>query len=287
MAVIAREVWRARQIRALPPDEVFFGRGAAMQEIRLGMQRAEPTYLPILIQGETGTGKELLATLLHTRGPNRSGPLFCVRCPTASGRWLQNEGIEVDLRPHCESEIGKPEAEEHTANGTIFFDEIGELADGLQSQLDTRLERALTFALSTRRGKTWELRVISATVHDLAEKVKSGSFLRSLSNRVQRFTLRLPPLRERREDIPYLAAYFLEVYQRKFQRSVPSLSEAWVHHLARREWLGNIRELENMMCSYVVIGPKATLRAEAESRHGKGLSQEFLIERPGILGRIA
>jgi two-component system, NtrC family, response regulator AtoC len=268
MPVGPEEIRRAIQRRVLPPGEIFLGHSAAMHGVRLEIERAIRTHAPILIQGETGTGKEVLARLLHSRAPWHDGPLFSVRCPAASGTWLEKELAGEVARPPEGKEGGQCDAEEQRPEGTILLDEIGELAPRLQTLLDERLEGRLTLPLKTYGGNTWNVRVICATVHDLEKEVRMRRFRGDLFDRIRLVAVHLPSLRERREDIPALAEYFIETYQKKFARRAPELGESWLRHLQEREWPGNIRELENMMCSYVLIGPKATLRAEMETRHG-------------------
>ena len=132
-----------------------------------------------------------------------------------------------------------------------------------------------------------KVRVISATVYELEQEVRTGCFRAALFDRIRVVTLRLPPLRERREDIPALATHFIEICQRRYARSAPELSESWLKHLERREWPGNIRELENLMCSYVVIGPKATLRTEVEAGHIGDLRDTPGADACHALGKLA
>ena len=270
-----------------PSIEILFGVTARMQDLRLRIESAISTHRPVLIQGETGTGKEVIATFLHSRASWRNGRFLKVRCPTASWAGLEKELLEKESKPDQRESGNELAPREPSLDGSIFLDEIDELDLKMQARLLDGIQDDLTFRLTAGGGIAWRARMIFATQQLLPEEVKRGRFRQELMDRVRPLNLSLSPLRDRRADIPALAAYFLKLHQKNLQRDAPPLSEEWVRMLQVRQWPGNIRELENTICRYIILGPRAALLAEAERMIDYNLRNELGVQDRLPLGKIA
>jgi two-component system, NtrC family, response regulator AtoC len=238
----------------LPPDHIFFGPSEAMQLVRQRVDRAAGLNVPILILGESGTGKEVLAHVIHNRSPWRDGPFVKVNCPAIPGPLLESELFGFQKGAFTGANAAKPGRMEMAQGGTLFMDEIGELDSSLQAKLLHVLQDGNFTRIGDHEEKRMDARVICATNRRLQREIESGSFRSDLFYRINVITITLPPLRERREDIPYLVEYLREQYNRRFQRDAALPSKETLHLLQQREWPGNIRELENSMARFVILG---------------------------------
>jgi two-component system, NtrC family, response regulator AtoC len=214
----------------------------------------------VLVTGETGTGKELLARGLHMASPRRTKPFVAVNCAAMSKDLLESElfgHVQGAFTTAVRNRDGRFQAAD---GGTIFLDEIGEMPLDLQS----KLLRVLQFKEFSMVGETKvrqvDVRIVAATNADLKEMVRQGSFRQDLYYRLNVVQLRLPSLRERRSDIPELAAYFVVKHAARYARDVIGLSTATVQALQSHDWPGNIRELENALEHAVLM----TLEAEIQ-----------------------
>jgi two-component system, NtrC family, response regulator AtoC len=246
----------------LPPDHVYFGPSKAMQAVRLRVERAAGLNVPILILGESGTGKEILAHFVHSKSPWRNGPFVKVNCPAIPGTLLESELFGFQKGSFTGANAAKPGRMELAQSGTLFMDEIGELDSSLQAKLLHVLQDGHFTRLGDHEEKRMDARVICATNRRLQDEIESGSFRSDLFYRINVISVTLPPLRERREDIPYLVEYLRLMFNRRFQRDAAAPSRETVHLLQQRDWPGNIRELENCVARYVVLGSEDTFYAE-------------------------
>src|ERR1700724_2509927 len=238
----------------LPPEHVYFGPSETMQAVRQKVCRAAGLNVPILVLGESGTGKEVLARFIHERSPWRDGPFVKVNCPAIPGTLLESELFGFQKGAFTGANGAKPGLIEIDQGGTLFMDEIAELDASLQAKLLHVLQDGHFTPIGDHEEKRMDARVICATNRRLQREIESGSFRSDLFYRINVITITLPPLRERREDIPYLVEYLREQFNRRFQRQAPSLSRETIHLLQQRDWPGNIRELENCMARYVILG---------------------------------
>ncbi len=246
----------------LPPEAIIFGSSEAMQAVRQALEKVVDTSAPVLIVGETGTGKEVLARLIHSKSPWGAAPFFKINCPVLRGSLAGSDPFDLAAisRNLPEAvEIGKGPL---SGQGTLFLNEIALLDPALQVRLLERLQQGSPIRISLPDGNSLELRVICATSYQLEREVEAGNFLRKLWYLLKVVTLELPPLRERRDDIPELTAYFLDYYNRKFQTWMPPPAQSIMDLVIPQSWPGNIRELENLIMRYVIQGAEETFVTE-------------------------
>ncbi|HZT73877.1 MAG TPA: sigma 54-interacting transcriptional regulator [Terriglobales bacterium] len=222
------------------PPRILFGRSAAMVLLRQKLDRVAHADVPVLLEGESGTGKELIASYLHEQSLGQSGLCFRLNCAGLSAAALGASG-------------GDTAGAAVSAPGTLFLDEVGELDGFAQMQLLRMLGDGQTVAAGGGGIPPCELRVVSATSRDLAAAVEHGAFRRDLFYRLNVLSVRVPPLRERLEDLPALADYLIACHARRFGHAVPPLSGRALRLLERHDWPGNIRELENFVKRYVIF----------------------------------
>jgi len=246
----------------LPPERIYFGPSAAMQAVRQKVERAAGLNVPILVLGESGTGKEVLARFIHERSPWRSGPFVKVNCPAIPGTLIESELFGFQKGSFTGATAAKPGRMEMARGGTLFLDEIAELDSSLQAKLLHVLQDGHFTRIGDHEEKRMDARVVCATNRQLQREIESGAFRSDLFYRINVIAITLPSLRERRDDIPYLADYLREQFNRRFQREAPLLSKETLHLLQQRDWPGNIRELENCMARYVVLGSEEAFYAE-------------------------
>ncbi len=216
----------------------------------------------ILITGETGTGKEMAARAIHLNSPRRRRPFIAINCAALTESLLESELFGHERGAFTSAVVQKKGKLELANGGTVFLDEIGELALSLQSKLLRVLqERELERVGGTQTIKV-DLRILSATNRDLSAAVASGMFRQDLYFRLNVVSIHLPPLRARREDVPLLAEHFLGVYGRKAGRRVTSISPAAMQCLLAYDWPGNVRELENAIEGACVLGSGETILPE-------------------------
>jgi two-component system response regulator AtoC len=271
----------------LPPEEVFFGPSEVMQTVRQRVERAAGLNVPILILGESGTGKEVLARFVHKRSPWRDGPFVKVNCPAIPGTLLESELFGFQKGAFTGANVSKPGRMECAQGGTLFMDEIAELDSGLQAKLLHVLQDGHFTRIGDHEEKKMDARVICATNRPLKEEIESGRFRADLFYRVNVITIVLPPLRERRDDIPVMAEYLRQQFNQRFKRDAPALSVDTLQLLQRRDWPGNVRELENCMARFVVLGSEEAFYTDAPDKKPFSFSYEPTADGNIPLKRIA
>ncbi|MBV9504951.1 MAG: sigma 54-interacting transcriptional regulator [Acidobacteriia bacterium] len=208
----------------------------------------------VLLRGESGTGKELVARAIHRNSPRSSKPCVAINCAALTESLLESELFGHEKGAFTGAVFLKKGKLEEASGGSVFLDELGELASGLQAKLLRVLqEREFERVGGTRAIKT-DIRLIAATNRDLEEAVRAGTFRRDLYYRLNVVSVVLPPLRERRGDIPQLANYFVQKHARNATRHVVGISEEAQVYLRNYDWPGNVRELENAMERAIVLG---------------------------------
>jgi len=240
----------------LPPDEIIFGHSPALQGIRENLGKVANAGIPVLIQGEGGTGKETLARWIHARSSWSAGPFVKVNCAAIPAGLMESELFGHRKGAFTGAYASKPGRVELARAGTLFLDEIAELDLSLQAKLLQFLQDGRFVPIGDEKERHVEARVICATSRDLEREVRAGRFRLDLLYRINVISVHLPCLRERAEDIPALAEYFLARCNVLFQRATPSFSPEFARFLQAREWPGNIRELENRIARYVILGPE-------------------------------
>jgi transcriptional regulator with PAS, ATPase and Fis domain len=233
-----------------------------MQEIIQSLPVIAASDSNVLIQGESGTGKELVARALHLHSPRRKGPFVAVNCSAIPENLLESELFGHERGAFTGAVSSKPGRFELAKGGTLFLDEIGDLKPELQVKLLRVLEEKAFMRVGGTRRITLEARIVAATNVDLQEAMRHGRFRDDLYYRLFTVPIDLPPLREKREDIPILVKYFLELLNRKFNKRVRGVDPKVMKVLCRHAWPGNIRELQHVLeyCFVFAKGPLITER---------------------------
>jgi len=233
----------------LPPDYVIFGKSVLMLELEAKMKRVLGTNLPILLRGESGTGKGVLSKFIHNHSANIVGPYVRVNCARVSGTL-------VEVSPEDKPNGGVfPEQPDFSSIGTLFLDEVGELSPKGQSYLFHSLPERQDFGDTHQPTRGAKARIIGSTARNLRQEVNEKKFRRDLFYRLAVVTLEVPALRNRLDDLLIIANYLRQHYSERFgfpDRPFPDELIARMHY---HGWPGNIRELENFVCRYVILEP--------------------------------
>ena len=246
----------------LPPDEVLFGWSANMMKLRQRAAKVCGTTVPVLLQGDGGTGKEVLARWIHKHSAYCNGQFVKVNCAAIPGTLMESELFGYEKGAFTGAHALKPGRVELAHQGTLFLDEIADLDLGLQSKLLHFLQDGRFSRIGGETEREVETRLLCATNKDLEHEIDLGRFRADLYYRINVVCLRLPRLRERGEDIPMLAEYFLSLFQKQFEKEAEPLSKEMMRYLQNLDWPGNIRELSNGIARYVLIGPEASIVQE-------------------------
>jgi DNA-binding NtrC family response regulator len=249
-------------------DEQFdhygiIGRSRVMEEIIQRAERVAETKSTVLITGETGTGKELIARAIHNRSAQRDMPLIRVNCAAIPESLLESELFGHVRGAFTGAATTKKGKFALADGGTIFLDEIGTMSPALQSKLLRVLQEREFEPLGSERTEKIDVRVIAATNRDLRQMVAEGKFQEDLFYRLNVIPIELPPLRERRDDIPALVDHFLKKHAQRTGRRIERIDDGVLAQLQQYDWPGNVRELENVIERAVVLstGPIITARA--------------------------
>src|SRR6476469_1403322 len=251
-----------QSVGEIPPEAVVFGQSEGMQALRSRLDRVASANVPVLIHGESGTGKDIIARLVHALSPWKSGPFVKVNCPAIPGTLLESELFGYEKGAFTGAYGSKPGRVELAHRGTLFLDEISELDPALQSKLLQLLQDGQFCRIGAQEDKKVEVRVVCATNRQLEHEIAAGSFRQDLYYRINVVNLQMPALRERAVDIPGLVAYFLEYYNRKYNCRARTLSADLMSALQKHHWPGNIRELENLIKRYVILGTEEVISSD-------------------------
>ena len=225
----------------------IIARSEAMARVFDLVEKVADHKTTVLITGESGTGKELIARAIHENGARSSGPLVCINCGGIPENLLESELFGYKKGAFTDAVRDKPGRFEEANGGTIFLDEIGDLPLPLQVKLLRVLQEEEITPLGDLGSKKVDVRIIAATSKDLEKEVREGRFREDLFYRINVMTIHLPPLRERRGDIPLLVGYFIDVFNRKLKKKIEGLSSEAMPILMAYSWPGNVRELENVI----------------------------------------
>ncbi|HEY6000096.1 MAG TPA: sigma 54-interacting transcriptional regulator [bacterium] len=231
----------------------LIGRSAKMAELRERLASYGGSQATVLIQGESGTGKELAARAIHRASPRWEGPFVGVNCGALPAQLLESELFGYEKGAFTGAVATKPGLFELAHGGTVFLDEIGECSPELQVRLLRVLQEREVQRLGGTRPVPTDFRLVAATNRRLEEEVKAGRFREDLFYRVNVMDVAMPPLRERRDDVPLLAAFFLERFSRREGKALQGIGSAALERLVGHEWPGNVRELENAIERGVVV----------------------------------
>src|SRR5438477_10391791 len=251
----------------------IIGRSRAMEEVIRRAELVAETKSTVLILGETGTGKELVARAIHDRSAQRGMPLIKVNCAAIPETLLESE-LFGHVRGAFTGATGTKKGKFALADGgTIFLDEIGTMSLTLQSKLLRVLQEREFEPLGSERSEKVDLRVIAATNRDLRQMVAEGKFQEDLFYRLNVIPVALPPLRERRDDIPPLVEHFIRKHAQRTGRRIERVDEGVLTALQQYDWPGNVRELENTIERAVVLSPGPVIGARAVSVLGATQAQ--------------
>jgi transcriptional regulator with GAF, ATPase, and Fis domain len=255
-------------------DHNFIGESPRMKEVYQFLARVAPTESNVLLQGESGTGKELAARAIHRNSPRSSNSFVAINCAAIPEGLLESELFGHERGAFTGAVAQKKGRLEMANGGVVFLDEIGELAPALQVKLLRVLQEREFERLGGTRPIKVDIRLIAATNRDLGEAVKTGTFRKDLFYRLNVLSLVLPPLRDRREDIPMLADYFVIKYVKKCHTRTKKISPEAMLCLVNYDWPGNVRELENAIERALVLSVSDVIQPEdlPESILEKGLS---------------
>jgi len=255
----AEELLRARELRDLRRqlDEKFgfegvVGNSPKMQEVLNRLKAYAPTKATVLILGENGTGKELVAKALHTNSPRKNKPFVALNCTALHENLLDDELFGHEAGAFTGAERMRKGRFEHANGGTLFLDEIGDMALPLQAKLLRVLENGEVFRIGSNEPIKVDVRLISATNRDLETMVNEGKFRQDLYYRLKVGTIRLPPLRERLNDIPLLVEHFRKEFNQKHSKNVTRVHKDLERALREYDWPGNVRQLRNLIESAIV-----------------------------------
>ena len=258
---VAATARRLLDRRGLQQRTGIIGESAGIQEVLVRIEQMAPVSSTVLIQGESGTGKELVAKGIHDLSPRRNKPFIAVNCAAIPETLLESElfGHEKGaFTGAAERRLGRFELAD---TGTIFLDEIGEMAPATQVKLLRVLEARSFFRVGGTQPIKVDVRVIAATNRDLRDLVARGEFRDDLYYRLNVLNIYLPPLRERRPDIPLLVRRFIREFARQHDRTFRGITPEAMQRLVGAPWPGNVRQLRNLIESMVVLAPGTEIRA--------------------------
>lgn len=271
----------------LPPLEIIFGKTAAMQAVRNKLERVAETDVPVLIQGDSGTGKEICVRLLHAFSLRARGSLVKVSCPAIPNSLLETELFGYEKGAFTGAMSTKLGRVEQAHMGTLFLDEVGSLDLAVQSKLLQVLQDGTFVRVGGHEPRSIATRLVSASNTDLRSQVEDGTFRLDFLFRINAVTINLPPLRQRIADLPILIDYFIEHYAKIFHTTPELLSKSAVRLMQNYHWPGNIRQLENLIRSYVLIGSEEALVAEMMPEAPRsGIVTEIDLSEPVSLKNI-
>jgi transcriptional regulator with GAF, ATPase, and Fis domain len=278
----ARDVESLRTEKALLLEELrgrdtsILGDSPAIHKLLQMIDRLAPQATTVLVLGESGTGKELVARTLHDRSPRRERPFVAINCAAVTDTLLESELFGHEKGAFTGAIAQKKGKLEMAEGGTVFLDEVGELAPGLQAKLLRVLQQREFERVGGTRTIPLDVRLLAATNRDLAQEVKRGAFREDLYHRLNVVTVRTPPLREHREDIPKLARHFAAAAAVRCGRRIEGVSSEAERYLVQYAWPGNVREMQNAMERAVVLG------ADSGWIHPEDLPETILETGPGL-----
>ena len=261
-AELKREVETLKgRLEALGETDHPQSRSAAMLELSDKARRAAATDATVMILGESGTGKEVMARYIHCQSRRKNGPFVAVECSALPGSLIESELFGYERGAFTGADRVKKGLIESADGGTLFLDEIGDLSVELQTRLFRFVEERELRRLGGIEPVRVDCRILCATNQDLAAKIKAGAFRQELYYRLGVVAVKLPPLRERPEDIPHLARFFLERFSRRYGKSL-SASPRFYEALLGQPWPGNVRQLKNLMEKLTALHPEGVLGPE-------------------------
>jgi two-component system, NtrC family, response regulator AtoC len=268
--------------------EILIGQSPQMQETYRLVEQILPTTVPVLLMGASGTGKDLLAQVIHSQGPRAIGPFIAVNCAALPETLLESEFFGTE-RGAFTGAIARKGRFELADGGTLFLDEVGELSPTAQAKLLRVLEKQEFERVGGTRTLKMDVRVIAATNQDLDQLIQEGRFRKDLFYRLNIYPILLPSLRERREDLLTLAQHFLQRYSQEQRREAVELSPEASELLVNYDWPGNVRELQSVLRRAVILcqGHRVTVQElppvlQERRRAPHGRAEAIILPPAGI-----
>jgi two-component system, NtrC family, response regulator AtoC len=266
----------AGHVEELTEDQFFVSASPAMRKIRDQVAQLAEVDVPVLMLGESGTGKEVVARLIHKLSPRTNEAWLKVNCAALPGELLESELFGYEPGAFTGATRSKPGKFELCDKGTILLDEIGEMPATLQAKLLHVLQDQQFSRLGSRNLVKVDVRILAATNINIPEAIASRKFREDLYYRLNAFTIQLPPLRERKEEIPLLLRHFMGLFAARYGRTPLSVSPALVSACLNYRWPGNLRELENFVKRYLILGDEPLILSELECKQaGQNLPEEI------------
>jgi two-component system NtrC family response regulator len=260
--VIKENRFLSEELQAKFGPSDLIGKSRAIQQVRELIQKVAATKATVLVTGESGTGKELVARALHAQSPRRDKPMISVNCSALAETLLESELFGHERGSFTGATSQRKGRFEIADGGTLFLDEVGEMAPAVQVTLLRVLQNREFERVGGNKTIKVDVRVIAASNRDLKEEVARGTFREDLYYRLNVVHLEVPPLRDRREDLPLLIRYFFEKFAKELNKETPALSPEAMTALRDYPWPGNIRELENMLERAVILSSGSSIQVE-------------------------
>jgi transcriptional regulator with PAS, ATPase and Fis domain len=248
----------------------LIGQSAEWQAVVKQATQVAPTETTVLLQGDSGTGKEVLARLIHRTSPRKDGPFVAINCAALPDQLLESELFGYERGAFTGALQAKPGQIEVAAGGVLFLDEVGEMSPSSQAKLLRVLQEREFQRLGGTRKLKANVRLVTATNRDLQKMVEEGEFREDLYYRLHVFEIRIPPLRERKEDLPLFTDAFLKEISRSLARPPAGLSEPAKAALLAHDWRGNVRELRNVLERAAILCEGGLISTEHLSLYSRG-----------------
>ncbi|HEY3445406.1 MAG TPA: sigma-54 dependent transcriptional regulator [Myxococcales bacterium] len=264
-----------------PPEErAFIAHSGAMRRVKALVERIADTDVPVLLLGESGVGKEVISREIHNRSRRRAKPFLKINCAALPSELLESELFGHEKGAFTGATAEKPGKFELAHHGTIFLDEIGEMAIRLQAKLLQVLQDEEFFRVGGKKSVKVDARVVCATNRDLAAEIAAGNFREDLYYRLNVVTIEIPPLRERREDIPPIFEFFVRKYRRKYAMADDPLPSDVLREIMAYDFPGNVRELENLVRRLVVLRDPEGVMRDLKARRGSTAGPNVVPTQP-------
>lgn len=266
VALVRENSLLRRQLRNERQRFGIIGHAAVLQDVFRIIEKIADIRCNVIIEGESGTGKELVARAIHNQGQYADQPFIVIDCGALSDTLLESELFGHEKGAFTGAVSSKPGLLETAAGGTVFLDEIGNISDAMQIKLLRVVQEQQVTRVGGIRPIDIDVRFIAATNQELEARVAEGSFRHDLYHRLNVVKVHVPPLRERREDIPLLVQHFIEAFNQQYQRQVTGFDVASMQQLTQYDWPGNVRELQNLVERHVALADGNVLHLDGLGR---------------------